>query len=711
MAGEIPAMSLPAPHSAGAAPRWIFRLVSVLAAAHILGMAYGWGWATRRFDAAFESPPGAVYPPGAAQQIFLDNDPCYWLTYAREIVETGRGRVRWTRADNTPQGRPVYWSQSVSWGLAGLGALRRAVTGESWIEALERGALWLNPLVHVVFLWITASFWRRRYGAAPALIWLVFCAGLSDLTWNFHALRPDHHTLHLAALVGGLLALLAGGLGWVREGNAATDLARDAWFRAPAPPDRTTARRGFAVAGLLTGVGLWVGATIVVFGLAALAGGLLVLAYSAKPGMEDRAQFEPSLWRRWGWWSAATGFAFWLLEFAPGPFPLGRLEINHPLHWLFLLGLGETLTRLLSRRLLGQRAASDRWALPLGLLALAALPLAVFLGPTSWHAMRDPQMRRMHDFIMEFYTLPHFTGGAPLARVLRAAGPLPLAWLGALLWLRPGRGDRAQAAALWTVFAFSLFFAAMAYAQVRWMAVAAASLIALATLVVAIWGASPQAARNRLGTAAALVALAALPVWHGVHEWRQIAMVGGRTRTIDAFMKASLMKRLCARLGAAAQAAGGEWRFLCEPDLAGPLYYYGGIPSVTSFYWENLDGLRAAAAFMADRDSAAETARRVAVERGLTHYMTPISPEIAIIFNYIATGTLSKEAARDSFAAGLLGSGRPVPEWTDLDNELTAIGRSEYVFHSALGPVKVHTSLGIYRIETTETGTTVSGDR
>lgn len=683
------------PRFGGRARAWVGSGVLLAATAHLLGMAHGWRRATERFDAAFESPPGAVYSEGMAEQIFLDNDPCYWLTYAREMAEEGRWRIRWNRFDNTPVGRPVFWSQSVSWGLAGLGGVRRAFTGESWTRALERAALWLNPLLHVAFLWVTSLFWRRRFGPAPAILWTLMIAAMGDLTWCFHALRPDHQTLHFIALIGGLLALMGGGFGWVSESGSASE--NDHEDRVFAAPSLAAARRCFALAGALTGIGLWVGATIVVFGLAAMGGGLLVLAYASRPSRGGGVRLAPELWRRWGAWAAGTAFVFWLIEFAPGPVHWG-LEINHPAFWVFVLALAELLARLLRRRLRGARTRSDIWVLPLCAAVIAALPLAILFGPAGGHAMRDPLMRRLHDFIMEFYNLPRFSGGRPLRFALRVAGALPLAWVGALYWMRPGAGGRATAAALWTVYAYSLFFAITAYAQVRWSAVYIGSAIVLATLVIAVWIRARRPGRGaRIGLAAAMIALAAAPVWQGVHEWRQIAIVHRRSAGIDAFMKAALMKRLCARLGAAK--GGQDWRFLCEPDLAGPLFYYGRIPSVTSFYWENLDGLRAAAAFLADRSPSAETARAVAAERRLTHYMTPLSPELAIVFHYIATGVLSKDAARGTLAAGLLGSGRPVPDWIDLDHDLTAIGRSEYLFHSAQGPVKVHTSLGIYRIE------------
>jgi hypothetical protein len=132
-----------------------------------------------------------------------------------------------------------------------------------------------------------------------------------------------------------------------------------------------------------------------------------------------------------------------------------------------------------------------------------------------------------------------------------------------------------------------------------------------------------------------------------------------------------------------------------QSHLAATLYYFGGIPTVTSFYWENLQGLHDATAFFTDNGDG--TARRIAQQRGITHVIVPNGDELAVLFNYIKTGSMSFADAQQTLLARL-GRGK-VPQWIVLDKTLTEIGNRQFILCSAQGNVPVRSRITVYRVE------------
>lgn len=159
---------------------------------------------------------------------------------------------------------------------------------------------------------------------------------------------------------------------------------------------------------------------------------------------------------------------------------------------------------------------------------------------------------------------------------------------------------------------------------------------------------------------------------------------------VNDLAKTILQRQFASRMGALN--TNGTFRVLCEPDMAARLYYYGGIPSVTSYYWENLDGLVAATAFMSDKGS--DTAAKVVRERGITHVVLPRMAAIAHIFHYIDTGYLSESGARDSMAGRLLTRTNNVPVWLKRDLPLMAATQPGYIYNNE----PVFSTMDIYTV-------------
>ena len=110
--------------------RWLWVILLLASLAWVGSQTRVWD-TTLRVYAQRLQPEGAALPDHPRDRVFLDNDPYYWVIYAGEMVETGAWRIRHTLADNAPEGRPVHWSQSMTWLLVAFEAACRALTGQA----------------------------------------------------------------------------------------------------------------------------------------------------------------------------------------------------------------------------------------------------------------------------------------------------------------------------------------------------------------------------------------------------------------------------------------------------------------------------------------------------------------------------------------------------------------------------------------------------
>src|SRR4051812_42524506 len=88
--------------------------LTMLAVLYVCYDAWAWDRAAKIVDSGFRPLATAATSerPGG---IYLEPDSYYWLSYAKRIGQGENWRIRYTYADNTPYGRPVHWSQSISW--------------------------------------------------------------------------------------------------------------------------------------------------------------------------------------------------------------------------------------------------------------------------------------------------------------------------------------------------------------------------------------------------------------------------------------------------------------------------------------------------------------------------------------------------------------------------------------------------------------------
>lgn len=657
-----------------------FYFITALLLAYIVSTVLLWDTSVRNYEARFISNDTNVNGAVQSGRIFLDNDAYYWVTFAREMVRTGNWRIRHTDVDNVPYGRSVHWSQSVSWLLVMAGAVQHVASGMSMDAAIEHASIWVGPLQMMLLLVATGVLLYRRMGTLPAIVWMVNLGTMTIVQWYFHPLRPDHHGLQISFLLGSLLCLMLGGLGWANE-TASTSRAGSSWFRAMEVPDHITARRYFIASGILGGLGIWTGATVQLFGIGLVALGAMMLIFFMPPGVAGSSQasiYQPGLWRLWAITGAITSLVFYFIEYAPD-FPGMRLEVNHPLYALSWFCAGECMTRLSSMKSNRVRI-TPAICVPVAVFAAVAaiLPVLLWIGPAGWHSMHDPHMQRMHTHILEFLPYARQFNLQLIRDMFLHFGFLPAFLIVAPMLTGANRTKLYEWALLWMAFMPALAYAILIQLQVRWAPffIVTSLLLTVVTLVIFARH-QADAKRPLLVVTIMTIALLAQPGIFLRGQVREFANMRKPGNLVNDLAKPILQRQFCARMGDLN--TNGTFRVMCEPDMAARLFYYGGIPSVTSYYWENLEGLVDAVNFMTDAGN--EVPARIIRERGITHVVLPRMPKLAHIFYYIKTGTFSEAGARDSMAGRLMARSKSLPPWIKRDQALMKELQPGYRFH------------------------------
>jgi hypothetical protein len=669
-------------------PAWSLWAVGLaLLAAHCVYFTVHTDRAARSFDATLV-PPNSI--PGMAEpRFFLDNDAYAWMAHTRDLMASGGWRIRHTFMDNAPYGREMHWSHLLIWTMRGMATAIMAETGWPAARAVELAGVWVMPIFQFLCLGLFFVVLAKKLGWAPAGLFCALFLTLNGFVWGFHPLRPDHHGLQLCFVLGSFLSLQFGGMGWTRKTGENEDAAIRA-FRAMSLPGALEARRWFAAAGILGGSALWLGATIWMFALpviGAAAGMAMPMLRRIAP--EDES-YRADLWRLWARTGCAAGALFYLLEYAPHHFSM-RLEVNHPWHWVFWLGIAECL------RTAGKMGPGFEWKkwrrsdwVPgaAGLLAALSLPLAITLGPPEWHQMREAVLQRLHArFIEEFRNIFAATGGAPLQFFFLRMGILPLVfpWIGWLLWDARRTSPRLRRDLL-PGLVFSGLFLGLFLWQQRWGFFLTGGMAWLFILALGdeLSPARPVVGKQRAIGGTLVVALlfnCALADGMRLHSENLTARADS---VIPAWVQSSLMKRMALQWGLAAGKE--EWRMAGMAIEAPMLYYFAGIRTVASYYWENAEGWKAESAFFADGPEG-RTAFDIAKQRGLTHVCISLTPELPKLYWFVATGRYSEQEGMQRSLAGQLAvkGGGQLPKWIEWNAELSEIGEKGYVFQTPRG--------------------------
>ena len=617
-------------------PVWLAPLSFLVLAFLVVLLTLHTDRATRAFSAC-------AVPPDTIQGIpeprfFLENDSYVWLSHARDLIASGGWRLRHTFMDNAPYGRPMHWSHLLIWSI--LLPAKAVMSLAHWpaARAVELVGVWAMPAWHILFLGLLFFALPRRIGFLPTLLLALLAISNECIAIAFFPLKPDHHIFQMAFATAFFLCLQrAASVGLPSPTSTPLPPNRLPIFRFPLPPSDAEALRAATAAGIFLGLLYWIGATVafVVLALSSLA--VLPLLPCFRTPVPSPSPLPPALWRRFAIAAVSVAAACWLLEYAPNHFSM-RLEVNHPLHWLPILGaaLGFSSLSALSRRPRPADFLSPR--LLLAAVFCLSLPLAIALGPVSWHLLKDPLLQRLHQtYIVEFL----HGNSAPSA--LLATYRLPaIALLAAPLVLLFGKRlvlPPHSRPLLFSSLLFALLFLAAAIWQLRWGYFCATALYSLATLLCLALLEIRRPRLFRLFSSAVLL-VAFLSLADAIYALRcRLRLESGIANASsipDDWIQNDMYKRMGLRL--ALQMGTNQWAVAGIPDKAPPFYYFASIPSLASFYWENAPGWHAETAIMADTSPGFSNALALARQRGITHLVSGLASSSPNKFLHIGTG-------------------------------------------------------------------------
>jgi tetratricopeptide (TPR) repeat protein len=592
-------------------------------------------------------------------------DGYQWIVHAQRLLGDGGWRVRRTDIDNYPAGREVHWSSGLIWWLLLLGRVGGGSAPGAG-PAIERAALFACPLLHAIFLLLLTVVAYRRFGAATACVVALALATVPRFVEFFRAGYVDHHGLAAVAGFACVLFAAAAGAGWVRHGSAAAVSRTDPAGRrgtSHGVPDERAATRWIIASALAGSAGLWVSAASQVPVLVGIGLGALAAAGRwPRTAPDPSLRYLPRLWRTWGWAGAGGSLLFYLLEYVPHSMGM-RLEVNHPLYAVAWAGAGELLFRI-CRRLRGGRLIEDppdKAAIPLAVIAVAVLPALILIAPGRFFWVSDHFVWTLHRGISEFQNIFRHVHDFGIRRSLSTISILPLLAIPAGLALGRARLDAYRKGMLAVTLFPAIVLGVLATAQVRWLGNQEALWIAVLAVITAL--VSDSTLR--------------LPTW-GVRAagvfvvviFLQFPLSVVRSAVIDLRPPLELgledrfqlvMRDVAQKLRS--RAGDRPLVVLAGPTAMTAMIYFGGLHGLGTLYWENRDGLKAAASIYGAPNL--EVARERVLEHRVTHLVFFTWDDFGGTYARLHRGLPVGRSARDVFAIPTA-SPLTLPTWAQV---------------------------------------------
>jgi hypothetical protein len=434
------------------------------------------------------------------------------------------------------------------------------------------------------------------------------------------------------------------GAGWRRRGEPGDGVSL-------LPTSERAVMRAMTVSAVCGALGLWVSAASLVVTIAIIGGAVIVVGLFAKT--DEARVCVAAAWRHWGRVGAGLSTGLYVLENFPDRLGL-RLEANHPLYALAWWGAGEAMSAVLAWRhegrgqgWLGLRLAG--WG-----VFVATAPVVVWKGGAGVFAPLDPFLARIHHSIHEFmpvWTDVARTGwGAYRDQVWVIAAVLFLA----VVWLvRSRSSDERKVAGAALIVALAAVVPGVF--QNRWLLTASAPVIALAAVMAAGWAGRVSGARQVAVVLGMGAGLFAVGPWTLAKERLHVE----RVRDVQLGETMQLLYRDIA--GALRKAGANEESVvLSDPNASVGVGYYGRLRTVGTLYWENRDGLLAAAEILGSHDDAAAGARVYA--RGIRYVVMVSSYDFLAEYTYALHGGTGTQRENETLGYRLLHR-HQVPVW------------------------------------------------
>jgi hypothetical protein len=481
-------------------------------------------------------------------------DSFHWIAETQQMLGSGELRVRHVDYENPPAGHEVSWASPYRWWLGIVAGVDHALSGRPVGMSVERAAIYADPLLLALFILGASALAAWRLGGFAAGLLGVGLVGLFPFAARFLPGMPDQAGLALGLALGSLLAILAGALAGQNP------------------------RPWMIAAGILGGLTLWVSVSTGVPIVLGVAIGAMLAAFV--PGA------APLPWRTWSRVGGWTVFAAYLAEYFPDHMASWNVGRIHPLYGLAWIGLGELVSRCVSR-IQGDRRPwilRDYFMAAFAAAMLASVPLAMWKTGSPGFLARDLEWARLAG-------LPHSPVAAGTGAWLKHDGMTPTAWatllpvvsLAAVAFLVFRGGAPARSRAAIAVAAGPAVVAlGFALRQLGWWAGFDACLLAVIAAASAGAGALPALTRGLL-VAAALVF--AVP---GIARLLPEKFVGASTVLTPAeseeLVERHLAHWLSQRTGERAVVV------YAPPNETTTLCFFGGLRGIGSFAPDNSVG-------------------------------------------------------------------------------------------------------------------------
>ena len=588
------------------------------------------------------TPFTMAYPSGAV-------DAQEWVRYAYALRTGHSLRLGHTDVDNAPVGREVYWNSGWAWIIAGAGWLQERLTGESTAAALERATLWLGPAVLFVAILLLSSFATRRAGAVIGVAIAIAMLGHPQLYSGFSPGDVHHLGILTALTLAMTLGAACAGGGWWRPDAPEGSLM-------PRSPD--AARRAAIISACCGAAAVWISAASAIppIGMVGVSGALATV-FGGRAAAKRGLQYDGRVWRTWGRIGAIACICFYVLEYFPSRLGL-RMEVNNPLYALAWWGGGELIAEITERWL---APAANRWKQPsrvftASLLVLMA-PVTVVVGGSAVFTPLDPFLHYIyHDFLVTFWPIVKvaaYQSWNPYDSIIGITNLPLLVGIGVLAV----RG-RSASPLLWFMTLATLVFTAVGWWQNRWMLNASGPQICLALVLVADLTVT-KPVRAQWATTLAAFGIVFLP-----HAFLRISQTTAQVETKQTLSSDDMMvmyRDMAAALRASQPT--GDITLLASANTSISTGYYGQFKTIGTTYWEDLDGLKAAADIFAA--PTPEKAAALIRARHITHVAIVTEDDFTAVYYKWLHPSGTEEGFEYCFGYQLA-TAHNVPSWLQM---------------------------------------------
>jgi hypothetical protein len=630
---------------------------------------------------AAKIPPGTHIRNEIVPTFGIDGN--WWVMHAERMIRERELRVRRTELDNAPEGREVHWSSGLIWLLAASSFVFRFFGTASLQESVTQAALYSGPVLFLIFSAVWFFVVRRIFGLITAACSVLLFASIPAVFSLFRFGNCDHHGLVAVFLSAGVFLFSCGMLRF--EGLLPLAPASNCLLK---------------WSGFLLAAGLWVSAATALPVIAALGAGL-VIRFLLPQNKSCMVLPEGAL-RSWALTGGLSSIALYLLEYFPNHMGW-RLEVNHPLYAIAWLAGGEILERM-RRKASGanfmQPTVADGFILGVTLLVAVLPGVMIALAPNRFFWVSDRFLLHLHQW--------HINEFQPFFDVLDTENPLsaifhcfiwpvfviaaiPIGWKFQVI-------EKKTILALIPAFCVTTSGFALAMYQIRWIGPDLAQWAALVTVLCGLFALKWTCIVGKVRWLVLLPALVLLiNPFLNIIRWAHGE--SGLTRLPKEMAPNIILRDVVQRI--LMMDASKKPRILCAPTSSTQVAFYSGAEVLGTLYWENKDGLKAAAKIFAS--TTEEETKQLLIQKGITHILIFSWDEFIVEYAKLLSDTSGKPSKDNALFIKKLISEETPPRWLrplhyPIPESFEMQDQKVYLYQIVpdQSPAEYHMNLGLY---------------